>query len=109
MSSAVGSAVAQLRAALGEPAGEDVPAMSLRDDVLELERMRARLDAEASRRLRVFDRSGEWGVSGARSAAGFLVKHTRAARGEAHHRVRVAREVDALPATAAAWASGAVT
>lgn len=35
--------------------------------------------------------------------------HTRAARGEANHRVRVARDVEELDATASAWAAGAVT
>lgn len=106
---AAGSAVARLYEALDELAAEDVTGASLRDDLLELERARARLDAETSRRLRAFDRSCEWAISGARSAAGYLVTHTRAARGEANHRVRVARDVEELDATAAAWAAGAVT
>ena len=105
----MGSAIARLYEALDELAAEDVTGASLPDDLLELERARARLDAETSRRLREFDRSCEWAISGARSAAGYLVAHTRAARGEAHHRVRVARDVEDLDATARAWASGAVT
>ena len=104
-----GSAIALLHGALDELAADDVTNTSLRDDLLELDRARARLDAETSRRLRAFDRSGEWAISGARSAAGFLVTSARVARGEAHHRVRVAREVEELDATASAWASGAVT
>lgn len=108
-STQVGSAIARLHDMLDELAAEDVSAGSLRDDLLDLERARARLDAETSRRLRAFDRSGEWAVSGARSAAGYLVTHTRAARGEANHRVRMARDVGDLDATASAWAAGAVT
>jgi hypothetical protein len=103
------SAIALLLEAIDELAAEDVTRASLRDDLLVLERARARLDAETSRRLRAFDRSGEWAISGARSVAGYLVSHTRAARGEANHRVRVARDIDELDATALAWASGAVT
>jgi hypothetical protein len=45
--------------ALDELAAEDVTTASLRDDLLELEQARARLDAETSRRLRAFDRSCE--------------------------------------------------
>src|SRR5207247_1566127 len=44
-----------------------------------------------------------------RSAAAFLVTKTRCARGDAHRRVRVAREVEALDQTADAWAVGALT
>jgi hypothetical protein len=64
----VGSAVARLYEGLDELAAEDVTRGSLRDDLLALDRARARLDAETSRRLRVFDRSGEWAVSGAGGA-----------------------------------------
>ncbi|HTK17566.1 MAG TPA: DUF222 domain-containing protein [Acidimicrobiia bacterium] len=74
-----------------------------------MERARARLDAEVARRLREFDRSCEWAAHGSRSAAAFLVTNTRCARGEAHRRVRVAREVEALDQTAEAWATGALT
>jgi len=53
------SAIARLYEALDELAAEDVTTASLRDDLLELEQARARLDAETSRRLRAFDRSCE--------------------------------------------------
>lgn len=82
---------------------------SLRDELLALDAARARLDAEAARRLRAFDASLEWAAEGSRSAAAFLVTHTRCARGEAHHRVRVAREIAELEVTARAWSEGAVT
>ena len=74
----------------------DVRFGSVGEELLALERARARLDAEVARRLREFDRSCEWAAHGSRSAAAFLVTKTRCARGEAYRRVRVAREVEAL-------------
>lgn len=101
--------IERLHALLDEFAAEVVVGTSQRDELLVLDRARARLDAEVARRLRAFDQSLEWSVDGSRSAAAFLVKHTRCAKGEAHHRVRVARQVAELEATAAAWAAGEVT
>lgn len=101
--------VERLHAVLDELAAHEVVGVSLRDDLLALEQARARLDAEVSRRLREFDRSREWSVDGSKSAAAYLVKHVRTAKGDAHHRVRVAREIGELDDTAAAWASGAIT
>src|SRR5438552_15111586 len=79
------------------------------EELLALERARARLDAEVARRLREFDRSCEWAAHGSRSAAAFLVTNTRCARGDAYRRARVAREVEALEQTASAWTAGALT
>jgi hypothetical protein len=101
--------VAQLVAALDELASEEISGHSVRDDVLALEQARARLDAEVARRLREFDQSCEWSVDGSKSAAAFLQRHTRCASGEAHARVRVAREVAGLDDTVAAWSEGIVT
>jgi hypothetical protein len=105
----VSDAVRLLRAAVDALAAEDIVGVSLRDDVLALERERARFDAEVARRLRAFDRSNEWSLDGSRSAAGFLLTHTRCARGEAYRRVKVARQADVLDATSAAWRAGDVT
>src|SRR5262249_30570012 len=77
--------------------------------ILEIERLRARLDAEAARRLRAFDAACEWSVDGSKSAAAFLTRHTRCARGDAYARVRIARQVRALDETADAWARGQLT
>jgi hypothetical protein len=101
--------VERLHEAIDELAADDLRFGSLGDDLLALERARARLDAEVARRLREFDRSCEWAAHGSRSAAAFLVTKTRCARGDAHRRVRVAREVDELEQTAAAWAAGELT
>jgi hypothetical protein len=101
--------VERLHEAIDELAADDLRFGSLGDDLLALERARARLDAEVARRLREFDRSCEWAAHGSRSAAAFLVTKTRCVRGDAHRRVRVAREVDELEETAAAWAAGELT
>src|SRR6476661_5027106 len=101
------SSVERLHEAIDELAAADLRFGSLGDDLLAL--ARARLDAEVARRLREFDRSCEWAAHGSRSAAAFLVTKTRCARGDAHRRVRVAREVEALDQTAEAWAAGALT
>src|SRR6476661_2721348 len=103
------SSVERLHEVINELAADDLGYGSLGEDLLALERARARLDAEVARRLREFDRSCEWSAHGSRSAAAFLVTNTRCARGDAYRRVRVAREVEALEQTADAWASGELT
>src|SRR5438552_364655 len=104
------SAVERLHEAIDELAAADLTCgLSVGDELLALERVRARLDAQVARRLREFDRSCEWAAHGARSAAAFLVANTRCARGDAYRRVRVAREIEALDDTASAWAAGAIT
>ena len=103
-------AVERLHEAIDELAAGDLRFGSVSgDELLALERARARLDAEVARRLREFDRSCEWAVHGSRSAAAVLVTNTRCSRGDAHRRVRVAREVEALDQTAEGWATGALT
>src|SRR4051812_40498518 len=79
-----------------------------RDDLAALWRELSRLEAQLARRLAAFDRSVEWSVDGAHSAAGWLVAKTRCATGEAQHRVKVARQTAHMPIAAAAWESGAV-
>jgi hypothetical protein len=104
------SSVERLHEAIDELAAVDLCYGSVSgEELLALERARARLDAEVARRLREFDRSREWAMHGSRSAAAFLVTKTRCARGDAHRRVRAAREVEALEHTAAAWAAGELT
>src|SRR3954449_11851025 len=103
------SLVAELSTIIDELAAEPLEGRSLRDEILEIERLRTRLDAEAARRLRAFDVSCEWSVDGSRSAAAYLARHTRCAKNEAHARVRTARQVGALDRTAKAWAAGELT
>ncbi len=102
-------AVESVESAVDALAAECVAGRPLRDDLLSLERVRARLDAEIARRLVEFDRSVEWSVDGARSAAGWLVAKTRAATGHVHHRMHVARQIDAMPIAQKAWRNGRMT
>ena len=69
----------------------------------------ARLDAQFARRVAEFDTSVEWSVDGSRSAASWLVRNFRLATGEAHHRVRVARQMAQMPVANAAWQAGRIS
>ncbi|HEX4491148.1 MAG TPA: DUF222 domain-containing protein [Acidimicrobiia bacterium] len=104
----VSRAVERLREAIDELAAEDVDGLSQRAVLADLWRELARLDAQFARRLAELDVAAEWSVDGARSAAGWLAAHTRATSGEAHHRVKVARQIAAMPIARMAWERGAI-
>jgi hypothetical protein len=101
--------VEQLRAAIDALAQADIVGLAQRDDLAELWREMARLEAQFARRLAELDTSVEWSVDGSRSAAGWLVANLRVASGEAHHRVMVARQTARMPITSAAWREGKVS
>ena len=101
--------VEQLRAAIDALAQADVVGVVQRDDLAELWREMARLEAQFARRLAELDTSVEWSVDGSRSAAGWLVANLRVASGEAHHRVKVARQAAQMPITTAAWQEGRIS
>jgi hypothetical protein len=90
-------------------AAAEIIGFSQREDVAALWREMARLDAQFARRIGEFDRAAEWSADGARSAAGWLVAKMRAGSGEAHHRVKVARQIAEMPVSRAAWDSGAIS
>src|SRR4051812_13901098 len=98
----------QWRAANDALATTDVVGTSQRDEIVALFRERARLDAQIARRVAEFDKSVEWSVDGARSTAGWLVAKLRLATGEAHHHVRIAREIAQMPVANAAWQEGRI-
>jgi Domain of unknown function (DUF222) len=100
--------VSQLRTAIDELARAEIVGFAQRDDVVGLWRELARLEAQLARRVAELDRSVEWSVDGSRSAAGWLVANLRMASGEAHHRVKVARQVSQMSITRARWEAGAV-
>ena len=77
-------------------------------ELIELERLRARLDAQVSRRVAAFDRTLEYTLSGHRSAAAWLGERCRVASIEGHGRVRVAREMAECEPTRTAWERGAI-
>ncbi|MDQ1476446.1 MAG: hypothetical protein QOE62_1675 [Actinomycetota bacterium] len=98
-----------LRAAIDELAQADVVGRAQRDDLVGLWREMARLEAQFARRLAELDTSVEWSVDGSRSAAGWLVANLRAASGDAHHRMKVARQTAEMPITNAAWQDGRIS
>ncbi len=101
--------VGKLRDAVDELAAAKIVGCSQREDVAALWCELARLDAQFTRRVGEFDRAVEWAADGARSASGWLVAKCRAASGEAHHRVKVARQIAAMPVAWAAWEAGAIS
>ena len=99
----------QLRAAIDALAQAEVVEAVQRDDLVELWREMARLEAQFARRVAELDSSVEWSVDGSRSAAGWFVANLRMASGEAHHRVKVARQTARMPITSAAWQEGRIS
>lgn len=83
-----------------------VPAPCLGEDLVALRRGIDRLEAEFARRLAVFDRKGGYAASGAVSATAWLRGTCRLSGPAAAERVRLARNLEALPATAEAFAAG---
>jgi len=103
--------VGNLGSAIDELAGEDLAAAGPRgvgEELVELFAQVERIHAEALRRLLFLDRSGAWADDGALSTQAWLRRRTRMAPGAAAERVRVARHLDALPETRAAFAAGEI-
>ena len=95
--------VEQLRAAVDALAAADVVGVSQRDEIVAIWRDLTRLEAQLTRRVAELDTSVEWAVGGSRSAAGWLVANLRLASGDAHHRVKVARQTAQMPITNTEW------
>ena len=104
----VSDVLVRLREAVDELAAEDVAGKPHAEVLVALWREMTRLDAQFARRLVELDRSCEWSIDGSRSTAGWLAARTRGGSGEAHHRVKVARQMAALPIATAAWEAGAI-
>src|SRR5215472_19302519 len=103
--------VTQLHQAIDRLAQEDlglVPASGLGDDLRGLRFAIDRMEAEFSRRLEHFDRHQGYVPSGYCSAAGWLNDECRMTRSTAWERVRQARRLAELQATADAFAAGDV-
>jgi hypothetical protein len=73
-------------------------------DVLEVCRLRERVEFLTLRVMREFDESGDWAVDGALSTQAWLRDRTRCAQP-----VEMARRLGALPETSAAFSDGAIT
>src|SRR3954451_3469090 len=102
-------AVEQLRVVINGLARDDIVGVSQRDELAGLFRELTRLEAQVARRLAELDTSVEWSVDGSRSTAGWLVADVRLASGEAHHRVKVARQRAQMPDANAVWREGRIT
>jgi hypothetical protein len=80
----------------------------VRDEVLAVERVRAKLDAVCARATRSFDARGIARAEGARSTGAWLRVVGRVEAGRAGRQVRHARALATFPATEAALAAGRV-
>ncbi|HXM54671.1 MAG TPA: DUF222 domain-containing protein [Candidatus Dormibacteraeota bacterium] len=103
--------VALLTAGLDGLAAEDLRSLSAVEQgrcIRNLLAQRNRMDAEISRRVAVFDRTGAYGVDGMHSAAAWLGREGHLAPNAASEQIRVARELVALPHVADAFAAGEV-
>src|SRR3954471_11268958 len=106
------SAVSAVAAAIDGLAAVDVggmPAAALGAHIRALMVERDRLDGAIERALGVFDAAGYGEADGAASTASWLRGRCRVSGGEASARVRTARMLRQLPATAAALEAGAVS
>lgn len=74
--------------------------------ILGLVRETQRLAAVVSSAVVAFDRLGEWGQDGARSAVSWLASRARVPRSEASRLVRRGRLAGELPLVGEAWANG---
>jgi len=99
----------RLRSAVNELLAADIVGVSQRDELVAVWRELTRLKAHLTRQIGELDTSVEWSVDGSRSTAGWLVANLRMASGEAHHRVKVARQMAHMPDANAVWQEGRIT
>jgi hypothetical protein len=78
-------------------------------DIEELLAQQDRLDAMVSEALGAFDAGGGWAEDGSLSLSAWLVAHARRSRKEAYREALISKRLAQLPATAAAWAQGALS
>src|SRR5713226_8940859 len=94
---------------LAEEDLNSVPAESMGDDLLALQRIESRLQAETLRRLRRFDSGQGYANSAALSAKGWLRWKCNLTYTAASNQVEVARALDSLPQTSLAFADGDIS
>ncbi len=76
--------------------------------VLEMQRLRGRLEVAEARALSRWDAERCWAPSGAKTGAAWLSWKTRLPIAEARRRIRHARALRTLPEVEAAWAEGEI-
>jgi len=86
-----------------------LPAESMGDDQIALQRIGNRVQAEAVRRLRHFDRNQGYAASGALTAKAWLRWKCNLTGAAASDQVEVARQLESLPLTSKALADGDIS
>ena len=94
---------------LAEEDLESLPAESMDEDQIALQRIGNRVQAEGLRRLRRFDRSQGYAASGALSARAWLRWQCNLTATVASERVAISRQMAALPTTEQAFAEGDIS
>jgi hypothetical protein len=97
----------QLEAAICALEFEELSTVS-RDELLRLEQLRTRLEAQVTRRLGVFDATYEWAADNKKSLAHWLRAYCHAGK-SAYARASVARQVREMPLVEAAWQAGTIS
>jgi hypothetical protein len=101
-----------LESAVDELVVEDLAELTgsqLAERLLRIDRLANCVEAERLRTVRVFSRSGAWADDGSLSVKAWLRRHCRMAPGAASETVSVARRLEELPATDAAFADGEIS
>jgi hypothetical protein len=102
----------EINSILDRLGGEDlatVPAESMGDDQIALQRIGNRVQAESLRRLRRFDRGEGYAASGAVTAKAWLRWQCNLTYTAASNQVEVARRLDSLAQTSEAFAGGDIS
>jgi hypothetical protein len=89
--------------------GEGVFECDLGDALVELHRLKARLESIEAHLTAKFDASRRWQLAHTRSAAAWLAWQTHMPAADAKRQVRVARALRAMPHTEQAWAAGEIS
>jgi len=106
----LGSPVAQLKVLIGRLPGwlRDVDDSDLGEELVEIRESVVQLEAVFAGGLRRFDKSGEYKADGAVSLVDWLRWKAKLSGGAAMERVTIARQLEQLPQTQQAFASGDV-
>lgn len=79
------------------------------ETVVELHRLRDRIEAITARAAAAFDRAGAWADDGALTASAWLATLTRHPRSQCRRRLRLGRELATMPVVERAWLAGAIS
>ncbi len=88
---------------------DELPVMEQPAHMAKLERARAQFDAQMLGQLADFEESQAWRLDASYSAANWLTGHAGTSKWDARRRVRLAKHLRDMPATAAALRAGQIT